>query len=362
VVRPIVVLVFLAGFGISSWNYKLDPGVKNGPFTEAEVELFRSLVGKYGQSWTEIAKHMPGRYAQRWYSPSKPTFVRVRIGLRVRRCANDLRNRYYSAKRTAKRTRLSKGRKSDDARKRQNRGDADTDVDSREQIAAGSTEQSTEFSACDLETLARFAECDPGMSAGATDRLVPAAVQSASVRYDAYEALVVKPTSGIRMACCASAAEIAESDRHQFASSHGSTLPTIAVPHSSVVVSQSNRIDAKATPTKPLVPQGTANSLPAWFLSTVSPLLTGAVPHICACRIHSCVFSAFITVLQLGRLHKTPCSVSEMLQHTCHILTHAPTRRSRVAVVQSVLHVILHPVKSVIAVVFHAEGFLCDYF
>lgn len=189
------------------------------------------------------------------------------------RCANDLRNRYYSAKRAAKRAR---SRKSDDTLKRPKSACADEESHASHRFSPEGAQHTSDGSAGDLEILARFADADSRFSAEVEDAIA-ASKPDVSLRYEAYEALLMNSRSKVPKACALSAAEIAESDDIHRDSSHVCAPPTITVPHNSVVITQSDRVDAEATPTKPPMPQPGDKPLPAWFLSTVSPLLTSAL-------------------------------------------------------------------------------------
>ena len=54
------------------WINTLDPEVKRGVWTEAEMKILRDSQKELGNKWSEIAKRIPGRsensVKNRWYN------------------------------------------------------------------------------------------------------------------------------------------------------------------------------------------------------------------------------------------------------------------------------------------------------
>ena len=72
------------------WCRVLNPAIRKGPFSRAEIEKLQSLVSWHGMAWSVIAEEMPGRTATqcqaRWLRMQrKARKIRNRgLGLRVR--------------------------------------------------------------------------------------------------------------------------------------------------------------------------------------------------------------------------------------------------------------------------------------
>ena len=54
------------------WENILDPNIKKGVWTEAEMKILRDGQRELGNKWSEIAKRIPGRnensVKNRWYN------------------------------------------------------------------------------------------------------------------------------------------------------------------------------------------------------------------------------------------------------------------------------------------------------